>query len=74
MRPIRLGPEYLVNRRAGARFCEMKRLFVYPEARGRQVSRALVMEAVRRAAAEGCDEMLLDTMARMQAEAVRIQL
>lgn len=67
MRPIQLEAQYLLNRRSSVRYCEIKRLFVYPEARGRQISRSLVREVVKRAEVEGYDEILLDTMAKMQA-------
>ncbi|OAQ82517.1 GCN5-related N-acetyltransferase (GNAT) domain-containingprotein [Purpureocillium lilacinum] len=67
MRPIELGPEFLRQRRPDARYCEIKRLFVYPAARGRQVSRALVREVTRRAREVGYSEVLLDTMTKMQA-------
>ncbi|KAH6607243.1 acetyltransferase [Trichoderma cornu-damae] len=67
LRPLSLEPVYLESRPAGLRCCEVKRLFVYPEARGRQVARALLAEAQRRARAGGYDEMLLDTLSRMTA-------
>jgi ribosomal protein S18 acetylase RimI-like enzyme len=66
MRPIEPQPEFLLGREADVRYCEVKRLFVYPEARGRQVARALVREVVGRAAKQGYGEILLDTLARMQ--------
>ncbi|XP_044715118.1 acetyltransferase (GNAT) family domain-containing protein [Hirsutella rhossiliensis] len=66
MRPIQLKPEYLCNRKANVKVCEMKRLFVYPEARGRQVASALVQQAMALARRAGHDEMVLDTMIRMQ--------
>ncbi|CAH0041335.1 unnamed protein product [Clonostachys rhizophaga] len=67
MRPLHLEQQYLSQRQFDAPLCEMKRLFVYPEARGRQVSRALVREVVKRAAEAGYDEILLDTLGKMQA-------
>lgn len=67
MRPLEPEPDFLLHRRTDARYCEFKRLFVYPEARGRQVSRALVREAVSRAEKAGYHEVLLDTMKKMQA-------
>ncbi|KAJ6438785.1 GCN5-related N-acetyltransferase (GNAT) domain-containingprotein [Purpureocillium lavendulum] len=67
MRPIELDGPYMRHRPSDGRYCEVKRLFVYPEARGRQVSRALVREVTKRAAEAGYSEVLLDTMAKMQA-------
>lgn len=46
---------------------EMKRLFVYPEARGRQVARKLLLELLQRAKDQGYKEVFLDTLARMEA-------
>ncbi|KAK7438170.1 hypothetical protein Landi51_11823 [Colletotrichum acutatum] len=71
MRPLRIEPTYLLNRQPDARYCEIKRLFVYPEARGKQVARLLIHEVLRRAEEQGYDEALLDTMAKMEA-AVRL--
>ncbi|KAI3543300.1 hypothetical protein CSPX01_06296 [Colletotrichum filicis] len=67
MRPLHLESRYLLDRRPDARYCEVKRLFVYPEARGKQVARLLVCEVLRRAEEQGYDEALLDTMTKMQA-------
>ncbi|UNI18329.1 hypothetical protein JDV02_004603 [Purpureocillium takamizusanense] len=78
MRPIELEPRFLRQRQqqqqqqrspdnAATRYCEIKRLFVYPEARGRQVSRALVREVTVKARQAGYSEVLLDTMIKMQA-------
>ncbi|KJZ71047.1 hypothetical protein HIM_09574 [Hirsutella minnesotensis 3608] len=71
VRGIRVEPEYRGNRPEMTRVCEMKRLFVYPEARGRQVGRALIRAAVERARAAGYDQMVFDTMERMKA-AIRL--
>lgn len=67
MRPIQIEPKYLSNRPENSRFCELKRLFVYPEARGRQVAKKLMEEVMRVAREEGYNEMLLDTLSRMEA-------
>ncbi|KAL7938376.1 acyl-CoA N-acyltransferase [Trichoderma chlorosporum] len=67
VRPLSLEPAYVGSRPIGLRYCELKRLFVYPEARGRRVARTLLVEAVRCAQAAGYDEMLLDTLSKMTA-------
>lgn len=66
-KPLNLEPAYLQSRSKGLRYCELKRLFVYPEARGRRVAKTLLVEAQRRARDEAYDEMLLDTLSRMTA-------
>ncbi|PFH59832.1 hypothetical protein XA68_11850 [Ophiocordyceps unilateralis] len=65
VRPLELGPDLIGGRRRDLGVCEMKRLFVYPEARGRGLSRLLVRHAVRKAEEAGYHEMLLDTLPRM---------
>ncbi|RFU72276.1 acetyltransferase [Trichoderma arundinaceum] len=67
LRPLNLEPVFLESRPSGLRYCEIKRLFVYPEARGRRVAKTLLVEAVKCAQAGGYDEMLLDTLSRMTA-------
>ncbi|KAL6893311.1 acyl-CoA N-acyltransferase [Trichoderma evansii] len=67
LRPINLESIYLKSRSEGLRYCELKRLFVYPEARGRRVAKTLLVEAQKRARDEGYDEMLLDTLSKMTA-------
>ena len=51
----------------GRKCAEIKRLFVYPEARGRQVARSLVKEVIERARDQGYGEVFLDTLSRMTA-------
>ncbi|TQW01101.1 acetyltransferase [Cordyceps javanica] len=51
----------------GHRCAEMKRLFVYPESRGRRVAKKLLLELLQRAKDQGYKEVFLDTLARMEA-------
>lgn len=64
LRPLALPPSH-PKARQDHRCAEMKRLFVYPEARGRQVARKLLLELMRRAKAQDYHEVFLDTLARM---------
>ena len=64
-RPLRLHAPYADSLGAGRTGCEMKRLFVFPEARGRRVSRLLIGEALTRARDGGYDDIVLDTLPKM---------
>jgi ribosomal protein S18 acetylase RimI-like enzyme len=66
LRPVDVSADYRDDG-SQRRYSELKRLFVYPEARGRRVARALIREAVGRAREQGYDEVVLDTLARMTA-------
>ncbi len=46
---------------ANPRTCEIKRLFVHPDYRGRGLARTLVAEAIARASARGYTHAILDT-------------
>ncbi|KAK2612545.1 hypothetical protein QQS21_001483 [Conoideocrella luteorostrata] len=66
LRALDLQAGYLPDS-AGRRYCELKRLYVYPKARGRQAARLLIHAAVQSAAEMGYDEVLLDTLPKMRA-------
>ena len=46
--------------------CEMKRLFVYPQYRGKNVGEELVCEIIKHARNAGFREMVLDTLSPMK--------
>ena len=62
------------DRPGRARACELKRLFVAPEARGRQLGPQLVHEALRRAARRGYRTAVLDTEPSSMQAAHRIYI
>ncbi|KAF4991533.1 hypothetical protein FDECE_14007 [Fusarium decemcellulare] len=66
MRPLTVQSEYRQHHPADLRYCEIKRLFLYSSARGRQVGRKLVKEVLKRAGEEGYDVALLDTLSKMK--------
>lgn len=66
-RALNLDDDFVQSRQGGGvRSCELKRLYVYPKARGRQVARKLIQQAIKAAAQNGYDKMFLDTLPKMQ--------
>jgi putative acetyltransferase len=58
-------------RRFSARICELKRMYVRPEFRGRGIGRMLAKRAIEEARGIGYAKMRLDTLSRLQ-EAVSL--
>lgn len=67
IRPLEIDPKYAVRLVGEKSCCEIKRLFVYPAARGRQVARLLIRESMARVRGVEYDYVFLDSLPKMTA-------
>lgn len=66
LRPIELLPMFVDNERNHRSICEIKRLYVYPKARGRGVAKILLKQVISIAKEKKYEMILLDTLAHME--------